>query len=111
MEECIIDPPDVYPHRTQLHHATILRRHKVLASAYTRIGSRSRGCGYSDKTICAERKVIKTLGDLTKLRGATLVVVRYGRDGTIKSSMPCHGCQVLIDKCKREYGLHKVIYS
>ena len=111
MDDCIVKPPHVRPHRTQLHHATIIRRHKILASAYNGIGSRSRGCGYSEMTICAERKAIKTLGDLTKLRGATLVVVRYGREGELRPSAPCHGCQVLIDKCIRNYGLKKVIYS
>jgi len=111
MDRCLVDPPRVPPHRTHLHHATILLRNKILASAYNRIGSRTRGCGWSDRSICAERNAIKSLGDFRKLRGATLIVVRYGPDGTLRPSAPCHDCQYLIDKCIREYGLRKVIWS
>jgi len=103
--------PSVFPHRTELHHATIIVRNKILASAYNRVGSRSRGCGWSDKTIHAERAAIKRLGDLSRLRGATLIVVRYGKSGELKSSKPCHDCEILLEKCMREYGLLKVIYS
>jgi Cytidine and deoxycytidylate deaminase zinc-binding region len=103
--------PSVFPHCTQLHHATIIRRNKVLASAYNKIGSRSRGCGYSDRTIHAEHAVIKRLGDLRQLKGATLIVVRYGHNGDVKSSKPCHDCQLFLEKCMRDYGLLKVIYS
>jgi Cytidine and deoxycytidylate deaminase zinc-binding region len=106
-----MDLPTVFPHNTELHHATIIRRSKVLASAYNKVGSRSRGCGYSDRTIHAERAVIKRLGDLRQLKGATLIVVRYARDGEIKGSKPCHDCQLFLEKCMRDYGLLKVIYS
>lgn len=103
--------PSVFPHRTELHHATIIRRGKVLASAYNKVGSRSRGCGYSDRTIHAERAAIKRLGDLRLLKGATLIVVRYGHSGELKGSNPCHDCRLFLEKCMREYGLLKVIYS
>jgi hypothetical protein len=103
--------PKVFPHRTELHHATIISRNKVIASAYNRVGSRSRGCGYSDITIHAERAAIKRLGDLSKLKGATLFVVRYDKDGDLKGSKPCHDCQIFLEKCMRDYGLRKVIYS
>lgn len=103
--------PTVFPHNTSLHHATIIRRNKVLASAFNRIGSRSRGCGYSEKTIHAEINVVKSLGDLSLLRGATLIVVRHGADGTLRGSKPCDDCQHFLEKCMREYGLRKVIYS
>lgn len=106
-----MDIPAVFPHNTELHHATIIRRGKILASSYNRIGSRSRGCGYSDRTIHAERAVIKRLGNLRELKGATLIVVRYGRDGEVKGSKPCHDCCIFLEKCIREYGLHKIIYS
>ena len=54
-------------HNTHLHHATILKRNKILASSINRIGSRSKGCGYSDMTIHAERAVVKSLGDISQL--------------------------------------------
>jgi hypothetical protein len=99
------------PHNTSLHHATIVKRNKVLASAMNRIGSRSMGCGYSDQTIHAERAVVKRLGDISQLRGATLIVVRLNKQGELRNSEPCHDCRLFLEKCMREYGLRKVIYS
>lgn len=98
-------------HNTQLHYATILKRNKILASSINRIGSRSKGCGYSDMTIHAERAVVKSLGDISQLRGATLIVVRYNKSGEILGSQPCHDCMLFLNKCIKEYGLRKVIYS
>jgi hypothetical protein len=103
--------PTKNPLNTSLHHAIILRGNKVLASAFNKVGSRSRGCGYWEKTIHAEVNVVKSLGDLNLLRGATLIVVRHGPDGTLKSSKPCENCRNFLQKCMDEYGLRKVIYS
>ena len=61
---------------THLHVAAIVKNGQVLATAENRIGTRSRGSGYSNQTIHAERAVFKKLGDYTKLRGATLCVWR-----------------------------------
>ena len=99
------------PHKTSLHYAQIVKRNKVLAFARNSLGSRSRGCGYSDVTIHAERAVVKRLGDTSKLAGATLIVWRVSKTGDIVSSKPCPSCQLFLDKCKREYGLRKVVYS
>lgn len=99
------------PHRTSLHYAQILRRNKVIAFARNSVGSRSRGCGYSDATIHAERAVVKKLGDTSKLAGCVLIVWRVNSLGDILPSKPCPSCQVFLDKCKREYGLRKVVYS
>jgi hypothetical protein len=93
------------------HHATIIKRNKVLASAINKTGTRSMGCGYSDWTIHAERAVVKRLGDISQLRGATLIVVRFNRTGKMLNSKPCHDCQLFLEKCIRDYGLRKVIYS
>lgn len=103
--------PATNPLNTSLHHAIILRGNKVLASAFNKVGSRSRGSGYSEKTIHAEVNVVKSLGDFSLLRGATLIVVRHGVDGTLKSSKPCKTCHDFLEKCMSEYGLRKVIYS
>jgi len=76
------------------------------------IGSRSRGCGYDDRSIHAERAVLKKLGDYTKLAGAILVVIRISR-GTneLVASEPCEHCRPHMEKCVKEYGLRRVYYS
>ena len=107
----LVEPPKNRPHNMQLHVATLLRRNKVITSAINRVGSRSKGCGYSDRSLHAERAVVKRLGDISQLRGATLVVVRYNHQGDMQGSQPCHECRVFLEKCIREYGLRKVIYS
>jgi len=103
--------PKVFPHNTQFHQAMIVKRNQILAIAHNSIGSRSSGAGYSDRSIHAERAVVKRLGDISHLRGATLYVYRFNVHGELRNSIPCHECQVFLEKCMREYGLRKVIYS
>jgi hypothetical protein len=98
-------------HNTDLHYAKILRRNKVIASSRNSIGTRSRGCGYSDQSIHAERAVVKRLGDISQLDGCVLLVVRISKQGELRNSKPCADCQKFLEKCMREYGLRKVIYS
>ena len=104
---------DVYKpvHKTHLHYARILRRGKPIAEARNSIGSRSKGCGYSDQSIHAERAVVKRLGDLSQLNGCVLLVVRINKAGDFLNSKPCADCQKFLEKCMRHYGLRKVIYS
>lgn len=99
------------PHKTYLHYAQLIKRNKVIAVARNSVGSRSRGCGYSDATIHAERAVVKKLGDTSKLAGCTLIVWRVNDTGDLRPSKPCRECQVFLDKCMRDYGLRKVVYS
>ena len=101
-----------------LHVAMIIGRGgRVLAAATNREGNRSCGCGHSEYSIHAERAVLKKIGDLTKLRGATMVVVRLlGTKTTnysprLGNSEPCYECQRVLNKCIREYGLRAVYYS
>ena len=103
--------PAVLPHRTHYHQAIITKRNKVLAIAHNSLGSRSSGAGYSKQTIHAERAVVKSLGDLSQLRGATLIVYRFNAHNELRDSKPCSECQIFLDKCMKEYGLHKVVYS
>lgn len=98
-------------HRTRVHVAIIQNRGKILSIATNALGSRSKGCGYSDRTIHAERAAIKKLGNLSLLKGATMTVMRIKDDGTIANSMPCHSCYVHLMKCIKEYGLRRVFYS
>lgn len=99
------------PHKTHLHYAQILQRNKVIAFARNSVGSRSRGCGYGDVTIHAERAAVKKLGDVSKLRGAVLIVWRVNKSGDLLPSKPCPDCHLFLEKCMRDYGLRKVVYS
>ena len=103
--------PAVLPHRTHFHQAVIVKRNKILAIGHNSVGSRSKGCGYSDQTIHAERAVVRNLGDISLLRGATLYVYRYNAHDKLLDSKPCSECQIFLEKCIREYGLRKVVYS
>lgn len=98
-------------HRTQLHRAVIVKRGKILAEATNLIGSRSMGCGFSDRTIHAEKAVVKKLGNLDYLRGADLYVFRVGKTEDCCFSKPCSDCESFLKKCMREYGLRFVFYS
>ena len=98
-------------HNTSFHYAEIYKRNKLMASSRNRIGSRSRGCGWSDQTLHAERAVVKRFGDVSQLHGCILVVIRIGKQGDIMGSKPCADCQKFLEKCMKEYGLRKVIYS
>lgn len=105
-------------HATSVHVAIVVKRGQVLSMATNRIGSRSRGAAYSFVSIHAERNCVKQLGDLSRLKGADMYVVRIPPEGNIYSqerrfmkSKPCAGCQLFLEKCMREYGLRNVYYS
>jgi hypothetical protein len=99
-------------HKTQLHIALLMKRGKVIEVASNSIGSRSKGCGYQERTIHAERAVIKKVGDMSKLDGAVLVVIRVMRGtGEVGNSEPCHSCRCHLEKCMRRHGLRQVFYS
>lgn len=97
---------------TSLHVAIIIGRGgNILAESCNRVGSRSSGAGYSKSTIHAERAALKELGDMSKLRDATLVVVRVDKYGELKNSFPCHACQQHLLAAMKKYGLRNVYYS
>jgi hypothetical protein len=98
-------------HTTHYHIATIEKHGKEIARARNSIGSRSKGCGWSDRTIHAERAVVKALGDLSQLRGCVLIVIRLNKQNEIRNSAPCHDCKLFLTKCMNKYGLRKVVYS
>jgi hypothetical protein len=95
-----------------VHVAFIIKHKKIIAVAANKVGSRSNGSGYSAKSLHAEKAVVKALGDMSQLRGATLIVIRVMK-GTqeINYSAPCHSCQCFLDKAQREWGLRRVIHS
>lgn len=106
-----IEAPSVLPHMSTFHKAKVVVRNKILAEAHNSVGSRSKGSGYSDMTIHAERAVVKRLGDISQLRGATIYVTRVNNQGDLRNSKPCHDCELFLNKCIRDYGLRKVVYS
>lgn len=95
-----------------VHVAFVFRRGKLLAIATNFLGTRNKGCGYDHRTIHAERAVLKKLGDVTKLSGAILIVIRIAK-GTrdIVNSEPCHSCRCHLEKCIKNYGLKTIYYS
>lgn len=95
-----------------IHFAIVMKRGKVLDVACNAIGSRTRGCGYTNRTIHAERAVLKKVGDHTKLDGAIMIVIRISR-GTreLMNSEPCETCRPHLEKCMKEHGLKCVYYS
>ena len=97
-------------HTTHYHVAVIVKRGKVIAEASNKVGTRSRGCGFSDRTIHAERAVVKELGDISKLRGASLCVWRVSSFHVLPSK-PCEECHIFLKKCMKEYGLRAVYYQ
>lgn len=95
-----------------MHVAMIFGRGKnLLAMAMNKVGSRSSGAGFSACMIHAERAVLKRVGDISKLRGATMVVIRISTTGELRNSKPCSECECHLKKCIREYGLRRVYYS
>lgn len=107
----------MFSHTTSIHLAVLIKRNKVIASATNKIGSRTSGSGYSNYTIHAEKNVVKELGDLEHLRGATMYVIRISRSRTqegmerVQNSEPCHDCHLFLEKCVKQYGLRRVFYS
>lgn len=105
-----------YAHFASIHVAVLMKRGKIVAEATNGFGSRSRGSGYSESSIHAERNVIKELGNIHELRGAEMYVVRISRNYKSEGcdqfigSKPCCQCSVFLEKCMREYGLKNVYY-
>jgi len=96
---------------THLHYASLEKHGKEIATSRNRVGSRSKGCGWSNQTIHAERAVVKSLGDVSQLRGCILTVVRVNKQGKFMNSKPCAACVKFLEKCIKKYGLLKVLYS
>ena len=104
--------------KNHVHIAVVVGRGgKILATATNKAGTRSKGSGYSDYSIHAEKNVVKELGDISKLRDADMYVMRispdHKREGLDKflCSKPCPQCTLFLEKCMREYGLKRVFYT
>ena len=77
-------------HRGNYHVAMIFRGHKVIAVGQNRVEITGRGKKHSNM-IHAEADVIRTLGNVQKMRGAKLIVIRIAPSG-IANSKPCVAC-------------------
>ena len=105
-----------YAHFASIHVAVLMKRGKIVAEATNGFGSRSRGSGYSQSSIHAERNVIKEFGNIYDLKGVEMYVVRISRNYKSEGcdqfigSKPCCQCQPFLEKCMREYGLKNVYY-
>jgi hypothetical protein len=100
-------------HTASLHRAVLVKRGKIIADATNNYGNRSRGSGYSQSSIHAEKNVVKELGDISKLRGADMYIMRFSRSDPLDfvKSIPCRSCKVFLEKCMKEYGLKNVYYT
>jgi hypothetical protein len=100
-------------HNASLHQAVLVKRGKIIAEATNNYGSRSRGSGYSKSSIHAEKNVVKELGDISKMKGADMYIMRFSRSDPLEfvKSAPCPACVVFLEKCIKEYGLKNVYYT
>ena len=100
-------------HNASLHRAVLVKRGRIIAEATNNYGSRSRGSGYSRSSIHAEKNVVKELGDISKLRGADMYIMRFSRCDPLEfvKSSPCPACIIFLEKCMKEYGLKNVYYT
>ncbi len=97
---------------TSHHVAILMKGKKIVKMEANKMGSRKKGCGYSNQTIHAEIAVVKKLGDLRALKNMTMVVLRYGHEkDDWLISKPCEQCQVKLEKFIRIYGLKCVFHT
>jgi tRNA(Arg) A34 adenosine deaminase TadA len=89
----------VYP-----HVALLFQGRRLIAIGQNRAARRG-----PYNMIHAEADVIRNVG-ASRLRGATLVVIRLGPRSLLNST-PCPNCAALIEKCQREYGLRGCLHS
>lgn len=102
--------------KTSFHIAMLVHRGKIVCFASNRVGSRSRGCGYSRYTIHAERNCLKKFGDMSKLKDHDMYIMRICENRMtgemyFGNSKPCPECYCAINKCQREKGLRNVFYT
>jgi tRNA(Arg) A34 adenosine deaminase TadA len=107
-----IQSTDSRQHTLSLHMAVLIKRGKIVATATNKVGTRSKGSGYSEITLHAEKAVIKKLGDISKLKDCSLYVWRIGfAEYHPMTSEPCHSCKKFLEKCMEKYGLRGVYYT
>ncbi len=109
IQELYVKP--VKRHNTSLHVAFVVRRGKIISIASNSVGSRTKGCGYNERTIHAEMAALKKL-DWRELDGADMYVFRWRTSqNNVGLSMPCYNCSTVLNKCIKNWGLKRVYYS
>jgi hypothetical protein len=102
-------------HKVSVHIAVLVLRGKIIAQATNRICAVSpKKKGFSRRTIHAEKNVIRSLGDYSKMRNADMYVIRCGRGENNEkffNSKPCYECECFLNKCISKYGLKNVYYT
>jgi hypothetical protein len=104
-----------------VHIAVIVSRGKIIAEATNRVGYRS-VCNRTyyntyvreRKNIHAEENVVRVLGDYSKLKGADMYIMRFGRGENSENfinSKPCAKCECFLNKCIEKYGLRNIYYT
>lgn len=83
--------------------AVIFNRHRIISAGYNRVYSTN---GFDHQGVCAELLAIKK-APKELLKGASLLVCRTNKSGTMGMSKPCKCCEKLIKKSK----IKEVIYS
>lgn len=92
--------------RTSTHYAVLYTaRGQLIGAAFNAPGSRSRGCGPSERTWHAEMKVLAGLKDKSQLEGCTLAVTRFTACGDMVESKPCYECHTKLVRVMEKYGL------
>ena len=122
--ERFMDDPKTTKLRTVnnlVHVAVLVYRGKIIAEAANRVGYRSiSNKTYNNtyirepKNIHAEENVVRSLGDYTRLKGADMYVMRFGKgdnSDTFINSKPCAKCECFLNKCMEKYGLKNVYYT
>jgi hypothetical protein len=122
--ERFMDDPKTTKLRTVnnlVHVAVLVYRGKIIAEAANRVGYRSiSNKTYSNtyirepKNIHAEENVVRVLGDKSKLKGADMYVMRFGKgekQDQFINSKPCAKCECFLNKCIGKYGLRNVYYT
>ena len=97
-------------HKTSVHIAVVVNKNKVISVGHNRVGSRSRGLGFSDRTIHAERDALKKT-DYKCLAGSVMYVARLSKDGSVANSEPCAECKAVLETFFEKYGLRAVFYT
>ena len=97
-------------HKTSVHIAVVIHKNKVISVGQNRVGSRSRGLGFSDRTIHAERDALKQV-DHKCLEGSVMYVARLSKDGSLTNSEPCAECKRVLGAIIEKYGLRAVFYT
>lgn len=91
---------DVYNFKHK-HGAAIFKNNRLLAIGHNKKYPSRHA---EEDAIC---KVLKNNNKRNHLRGSTIYVVRVGKNGMLKNSMPCNKCLSLI----KFVGIRHIIYS